>query len=307
MGRSRSKRRAHAPRSAGELVRDGLRSTFEEVREHLPLAAHHADEDGEHVHQLRVAARRGLTFVRIAAELLRPRDRRRLRRWLRKIRKAAGEARDLDVLLLQHDGARTDTAGLGERALLVETRERRRAAQLPIEALHARLAADERWPERERRILRRALRRGRGVRARPWAVARLGDVFERFVAATPADLSDIAALHRYRIRAKDLRYALEELAPALPRRLVRELQPIVTELQDRLGEVNDHAVLALRFRARVEASVDPVLAAHLASLAEREAHARSLGVDALVAWWRPLTEARFLTTFAVGLERAAPR
>jgi len=307
MGQKRSNGKARAPRSAGELVHDGLQRTLEELRQHLPLAALHAEDEVKHVHRLRVAARRGLTIVRLAADLLRPRDRRRLRRLLRKVRRAAGEARDLDVLLLQHGGVPTDSLSLGERALLVETHERRAAAHGPIEAIHARLAADERWADRERRILRRALRRGRDISARPWAVARLGVVFERFVHATPVDLRDATALHRYRLRAKDIRYALAVLAPALPRTLVRALKPIVTELQDRLGDAHDHAVLALRFREWAATCGDPVLAAHLTSLSERDAHALSLRIEELEAWWRPFTEARFLITFAAWLERAAPR
>jgi CHAD domain-containing protein len=307
MGRKRSKGKARAPRSAGELARAVLQRTFEELREHLALAALHAEGHVEHVHRVRVAARRGLTFVRIAGDLLRRRDRRRLRRLLRKIRRAAGEARDLDVLLLQHTGAPADTRGVGERALLVEMLERRSAAQVPIQAMHARLAADERYADRARRIPRRVARRGRHIPARPWAIERLGAVFERFVDATPHDLRDTAALHRYRIRAKDLRYALDELAPALPRRFVRELQPIVTALQDRLGDAHDHAVLSTRFREWAEASVDPVLAAHLASLAGHEADVLSVEIDQLKEWWRPLTEARLLTAFAAGLESAAAR
>lgn len=307
MGRERSNGEARAPRSAGELVRDGLQCTFEGLREHLPRAALQAEGRVDQVHQLRVAARRGLTFVRVAGDLLRARDRRRLRRLLRQIRRAAGEARDLDVLLRQHGSAPTDSLGLGERTLVVEAHARRAAALAPIEAVHARLAADERLADHERRILRRVLRRGRGVRARPWAAARLGKVFERFVDTTPLDLHDVTALHRYRVRAKDLRYALEELAPVLPRKLVRTLLPTVTELQGRLGDAHDHAVLALRFREWASSCGDPMLATHLTSLAERDAHVFSLAIDELEAWWRPLTEARFLITFAAALERAASR
>src|SRR3954452_4423557 len=69
------------------------------VRDRLPWAVHHADEDDEHVHQLRVGTRRAGAALRIFADCLAPKLYRRTRRILRAIRQSAGAARDWDVFL----------------------------------------------------------------------------------------------------------------------------------------------------------------------------------------------------------------
>ena len=53
---------------------------------------------------------------------------------------------------------------------------------------------------------------------------------------------DHAALHEVRKTAKKLRYALEFLAPTLPRRETRRLLRRLGALQDQLGALNDMAV-----------------------------------------------------------------
>ncbi len=75
---------------------------------------------------------------------------------------------------------------------------------------------------------------------RDWAAARFTKVADEFAAAMPNESSDAAALHQFRIRAKALRYAIELVAPAFGPELRKELYPIVEELQERLGRVQDH-------------------------------------------------------------------
>lgn len=69
----------------------------------------------------------------------------------------------------------------------------------------------------------------------------------------PADRTNETALHRFRIRGKELRYVMELLAGAFPNALRNELSPIVEVIQDRLGEVNDLATAQARLRRKVEA------------------------------------------------------
>src|SRR5438309_1994272 len=69
------------------------------VLERLPPAIDRADDDVEHVHQLRVGTRRAAAAVRIFADCLAAKLHRRTRRTLRAIRRAAGAARDWDVFL----------------------------------------------------------------------------------------------------------------------------------------------------------------------------------------------------------------
>src|SRR5947207_7232285 len=81
------------PAAARRVLDVRLRS----VSERLPLALFHAEEDREHVHQLRVSTRRAGAAVRIFTECLPNKNRRTMARALKRIRRAAGAARDWDV------------------------------------------------------------------------------------------------------------------------------------------------------------------------------------------------------------------
>lgn len=63
-----------------------------------------------------------------------------------------------------------------------------------------------------------------------------------FFKAQPSDMTDLVALHRFRIRGKKLRYAMELLASAFAPEFREELYPTVERVQEHLGEINDHAV-----------------------------------------------------------------
>ena len=84
--------------------------------------------------------------------------------------------------------------------------------------------------------------------------ARVGlqKVAVRFFTAAPVDLTDLAALHRFRIRAKELRYAIEMLAGVFPPALRERHYPLVTAIQGALGEINDFATQRLRLYKRLE-------------------------------------------------------
>src|SRR5206468_5052202 len=87
------------------------------VRICLPLAVHDADRDVEDVHRLRVATRRAGAALKIFQPCLPDKVFRRVRKQLRALRRAAGEARDWDVFLADllqrrtHSGAK-EHAGL---------------------------------------------------------------------------------------------------------------------------------------------------------------------------------------------------
>src|SRR5579871_2388326 len=69
------------------------------VREYLLTAVHEADGDPENVHQLRVGTRRADAALRIFADCLSKKVYRKARQRLKRIRRAAGAARDWDVFL----------------------------------------------------------------------------------------------------------------------------------------------------------------------------------------------------------------
>src|SRR2546429_488680 len=80
-------------------ARHVLLARLTEVRDHLPQAVSHADEDVEHVHKLRVSTRRAGAALRIFAGCLPGKIYKKVRKKLRKVRHAAAAARDWDVFL----------------------------------------------------------------------------------------------------------------------------------------------------------------------------------------------------------------
>jgi CHAD domain-containing protein/uncharacterized protein Yka (UPF0111/DUF47 family) len=222
------------------------------VQHYLPLAAERADQDVEHVHQLRVWTRRATAALRLYEELL---PRRRLcwvRKQLKRVRRAANDARDCDVLL----GRLKKQSSRGAARWREAVRAERAEAQKAVVAVHGRLGRDNRFARRVDKLVQRVRDRGAKGGAAPlfgdWAREHLRPVVERFFRAVPADRADEAALHQFRIRGKELRYALELLAGALPERVRIELYPEVEEMQDRLGEINDLATAKERLRHKIE-------------------------------------------------------
>src|SRR5262249_19810439 len=115
----------------------------------------------------------------------------------------------------------------------------------------------------------------------------LRPLVETFFAACPATGADVAALHRFRIRGKELRYAVELLAGAFAPAFRDELYPVVASLQERLGLVNDLATAQRRLAEWLNATGDPATVSHLhrrlAAIAEELVRARA----DFHRWWTP--------------------
>src|SRR4051794_37589945 len=82
-----------------DAARRSLEPRLAAVAQSLPVAAHLAEYDIEHVHRLRVATRRAGAALKLYRDCLAPKPARWMKKRLRKIRRAAGDARDLDVLI----------------------------------------------------------------------------------------------------------------------------------------------------------------------------------------------------------------
>ena len=118
---------------APDVARRAIRARLRTLWNWLPLAAKNADDDVEYVHQLRVASRRAMAVLEIFDAML-PRKRSKwLTRQLKRIRKAAGDARDLDVLAPRLTAACDGDRSAAGIALLERLALARRAAQPPIE------------------------------------------------------------------------------------------------------------------------------------------------------------------------------
>jgi CHAD domain-containing protein len=120
-----------------------------------------------------------------------------------------------------------------------------------------------------------------------WAPRQLHQVAAEFFAAMPHDTADIVAMHRFRIRGKALRYAMELLAPGLDPAIRNEHYPIVEELQERLGAINDHSVARDHLIDWLQDAADAEERVLHCELACHEIARAKQAVAAFSEWWTP--------------------
>ncbi len=128
----------------------------------------------------------------------------------------------------------------------------------------------------------------------------LGELFARFCAEVDAGPASPAELHRLRITAKRLRYAIEVFAGCFPPPLKEAVYPAVEQAQELLGAVQDGHVAAERLEhvAALVRSLRPALAAKvgpgLTALTEETRRRTEEHEQAFRAWaeqWRRQTTA----------------
>jgi CHAD domain-containing protein len=229
-----------------DAARRGLAVRLETVRDHLGPALTRPDEDIEHVHQLRVGTRRAGAALDIFAPCLPEKVYEDARKHLRRLRRAAGKARDWDVFL----------------ADLAAWRSRRREAEQPGLDFLAGYASAQRadaqtsleeagadHPFAFDRLLAQTLAAVQRPRAQPTprtlrdlALPLLSGLLKELDRAAARDLGDYDNLHQVRIAGKRLRYAMEVLAECFAPPFRDELYPRVEEMQDILGRANDSHV-----------------------------------------------------------------
>jgi len=241
-------RRENVARVAARMLRARLAA----VAHFLPLAAKKADENVEYVHQLRVWSRRSVAAVELCDRLLPKRDRRKLEKQLKLVRKAAGTARDADVLRQKVSQLK---AGAAREHLLAEAERQRAEAQPPILEASRELRGGKDLLVQLEKVAKR-LRRKEDTRpydqplAR-WAGKRLRPLVKEFYRRGKEDHSDLAALHRFRIVGKRLRYAMELVAGAFDASFRKQLYAKLDAIQTQLGAIND----AGNFVTQIEAEL----------------------------------------------------
>jgi CHAD domain-containing protein len=244
-----------------DAARRVLAIRLEVVRDFLGLAVREPDKDPEYVHQLRVGTRRAGAAVEIFALCLSDRVYTNVRRQLRRIRRAAGEARDWDVFLMELASEEHKKKGRqrpGLDFLIGYALGQRVIAQAHLEE------ASPDYPFGFERLLSETVsgvhkpHYDPGTRtlldlAGPLLHGLLTDV----EVAAAGDLTDYAKLHRVRILGKRLRYAMEVFADCFAPAFREQLYPAVEEMQDILGLANDSFVASQRLeglRAKLQAT-----------------------------------------------------
>jgi CHAD domain-containing protein len=235
--------------SASPTLEELARRTFEGLNGALTEAAARLGRaaDPEAVHDVRVATRRLSEALRVLAPVLPGRRATRLRRAVRKLRRQLGEVRNDEVMELRATGL-LEAVSLAEGLALedVIVLLRRRIAQS-----YARLSesVDHLGLPRLQRRLGRLPGRVRPPSSPPpppsprgFAADQLTQARLRTRAAEEAleqsGGTDPEALHRLRIRVKQLRYTLELFADLTPEvsatalRALKRRQELLGELQD---------------------------------------------------------------------------
>ncbi len=215
------------------------------VEHYAKLVTTRPGEDSEHVHQLRVATRRLAAAISVFKSCLEVRACNELRLATRRLRRAAGRVRDLDVLIamlesrIELQSGTESTAAIHCRQFLGESRRRANASLLQ---------AIPRWLLRFRRVSRRILNSlGPISRRANGDIETLGSTSQtvlrkrhkKLIAAWRSNLGQPENLHQLRIAAKRLRYAMEIFATCFSKRQYQSLYDQVESIQTDLGEVND--------------------------------------------------------------------
>ena len=227
--------------SAAEAFRRIIGAGLTGLLANLPAAA-----EVEGVHQLRVGIRRLRAALALFRPLLDPVPADRFGLELRRLGQVLGAARDWDVFCAETLAVVPAAAALRPAAEAARAAARRALAEeLAGPALSAVVLGLAAWaeaapipagrlaaamPRLERRLARKARRRGRRIRQRP-----------------PADL------HALRKAVKKLRYGVEALAPLHRRRQARAFLAGCAALQAELGLMND-AAMAEAMAGRLDAA-----------------------------------------------------
>lgn len=262
------------------------------------------EEGPEPVHQLRVSTRRARVAVQLFAKLLSPDDLDWAERYLKRLRKKAGDARDWDVLL-----ERVATPPLKQaiskkqRARLqMYLQDQRRLAQVPLQS-ETRKSKRQRLRVHSGRLLDHLEKAEPSESLTLLELARteLRPLVESFLAQTAIGLASIEQIHQIRIAGKHVRYAMEVFTPAFPTSFRAALYTTFCELQEKLGAINDHATAMTKLGSllptsdeKINETLQKIIAAEQAAMDQR--------VERLRATWRPATLNEIANQFAAYLE-----
>lgn len=288
-----------------DAARHALEQRLDLVWHYVVRAADRRPEP-EDVHQLRVAARRAVAAFDAYAELLPPRRFEWFQKQLRKIRKAANDARDLDVMLVRlGDRAESESPQVW-KPLIKRIKRLRDEAHEPIVAIYKQLHRRD-WEHRVEQLVDRVGWRDESRPEPSFAEAarlQLEQLAAPFFAAARSDWQSIDDLHAFRIAGKRLRYGIELFASLSPM-LRSEVYPHMEQLQERLGEINDHAAAVVCYTQWLEAWSDEPLAPAVQMLQEEERAALGVCRASFVAWWTTAQADELQQQFHAALGRAS--
>lgn len=254
----------------------------------------------ESIHQLRVASRRARAALSFFKPLLRPKRTKKMNRALGRIRRAAGPARDLDVMTARfrqavgpdrHKNAQptNDPSHDALPLVLAQLTHTRQTEQKKLRRRLEELQNDISVPQVERLLVRVRWREDSpSPEWHDFAQIQLTPLFAEFQAAARELPTCTEQLHRIRIAGKRLRYAME-LAVSVDAAIRTDLYPIMETLQEKLGNVNDLAVSVAHLRSLkdLQSSDETLQRRALKQLISGEEKRLSEEIAAVGSWWDP--------------------
>lgn len=237
------------------------------------------DTSDETVHALRVATRRAGAAFDGFKPLLPARRAAWFETHLKRLRRAAGNVRDLDSIL---EGLRSGELG-GKppqpgvdvvRVIEIVAKKRAKARRALGQAVD-RFPGSRTWQAHASKLIHAIERLESAPRFDRLSAERLGGIVARLFTAVADGAGNAEALHAIRIRAKQARYAIEIFAPTPSPPRQRSLATL-EHLQDLAGRCIDQATAAARFAhwaRRAEARADRKTFSRLAAAAAAAAEA----------------------------------
>ncbi|MFN0021327.1 MAG: CHAD domain-containing protein [Pirellulaceae bacterium] len=211
------------------VARQALVARLKRVAKTLKRAESGARNGADNIHKLRTWSRRSAAAVELFHPVLPNKEGIWFARKLKQVRQAAGDVRDLDVMLEQ---------SADNPVLAKELRRRRDKAHRPLEKLHKRLITSGEFEKRQKRLLKKIDQPKQ--RLGDWAAKRIAKQAATLVALGSQRLTTPAKAHEFRIAGKELRYVLEIIGAALPAAAVK-VDAMLIDLQQRIGIICDHA------------------------------------------------------------------
>lgn len=260
--------------------------------------------DPEVVHRLRVATRRSLAAFSLLKPLLPRKQHRRFVRWLRNLRRAAGTARDLDVIVdrLQHHLPPVADPESTLLKLLNLLGDYQVASRVPLQKWHHHLLRSN-WAQRVDELTRGLSTKQKCERYGSFVSRRLTRCGKRFFATAGHSAKRADDLHQIRIEGKRLRYSLE-LVPTQSRksayyRCLRSLK----KMQVALGDFTDHTAAAGCFERLREEGLPAELMPLVEELRREEHLLAELAQQRFTIWWNNKRRRRLRRRFSKTLKR----
>lgn len=278
-----------SPTSNAERVASAhLKQQARAISRHLRRATKNWRKSEESIHELRVSTRRMLAAMSLFSSLFSKRKGEWFERNLKKLRRSAGEARDLDVL-------KASLRKVGNKSLreflYKEIERKRKNAQKPLEESVKKLRKGKRLEDKLTPVVKKLARRSKTRKAdRDLAQVVKGPMrraVRRLLEQISSSLKEIDDLHRLRIAGKRFRYALEWFTEAVPLASAKLIRQSMEQLQEKLGAVNDAWNLVRILESIQRETKDEAIHESLRALLAVLLRKSETRVKAFHKWWTP--------------------